>query len=157
VTAGLGHIFAYLAMNPDKQDELIADPTLVENAVEEILRAYAWISVHRRARQDTEFEGVRIRKGDWITTIPFGAGRDPSIHDDPHSIDFHRQDVPHFAFGAGVHRCAGSHLARLELYYAVEIWMQRIGKFALKPGTKLDYSPAGMFQLKSLPLVWGRN
>jgi len=155
VTAGLAHCFAYLAQHPEHQDELIADPSRIENAVEEILRAFSWIGVTRRARHDTQLLGTPIRAGDWVTTVPFGAGRDPELHDQPHVIDFHRADVPHFAFGGGVHRCAGSHLARKELYLAVEIWLQRIGRFALKPGTSVEYLASSMFQPKQLDLVWG--
>lgn len=155
VTAGLAHVFAYLAQYPDKQVQLLDDPALVENAVEEILRAFSWIGVTRRARVDTELLGAPIRAGDWLTTVPFGAGRDPAVHDQPHVINFRRTDVPHFAFGGGVHRCAGSHLARKELYLAVEIWLQRIGRFALKPVTAVEYISSNMFQPRALHLVWG--
>jgi cytochrome P450 len=155
VTAGLAHCFAYLAQHSAKQQELIDDPSLIENAVEEILRAFSWIGVTRRARVDTELQGAPIRAGDWLTTIPYGAGRDQAVHQNPDLIDFHRADVPHFAFGAGVHRCAGSHLARKEMYLAVEIWLARIGRFGLKPGQSVEYAASSMFQPRALPLAWG--
>lgn len=155
VTAGLGHIFWYLARNPGKRRELIENPGLIPNAVEEILRAFAWIGVLRRVRVDeVTFHGAPMRHGDVVHTIPYAADHDPRGRDDPDTIDFNRESISHFAFGGGVHRCAGSHLARRELRIAVEQWLERIGDFEVKPGTELEYSPYSMFQLTSLPLVW---
>lgn len=154
VTAGLGHVFHYLATHPEKQRELIADPSLIPNAVEEILRAFPWIGLTRKVRQAVDFHGAPLRVGDVVHTIPYGAGRDPTVHDQPDTVDFHRADTPHFTFGGGVHRCAGSHLARRELRIAVEQWLQRIGEFGIKPGAEIRYMPAGMFQLSALPLAW---
>jgi len=154
VTAGLGHVFHYLAAHPEKQRELRGDLSLIPNALEEILRAYSWIGTTRKVRAETTFHGVAMRPGDVVRTLPYGAGRDPAVHDDPDTVDFHRANVPHFAFGGGVHRCAGSHLARRELRIAMEAWLTRVGKFRVRPGAELAYDPEGMFQLKSLPLVW---
>lgn len=157
VTAGLGHVFTYLVQNPDKQRQLKADPSLIPNAVEEMLRAFSWISVNRKVRapDGITFHDAPMRYGDAVFTIPYSAGRDPSLHPNPDVIDFAREDTsPNFAFGAGVHRCAGSHLARRELVVSVEQWLERIGEFKVKPGVEIRYKPAGMFQLENLPLVW---
>ncbi|MGE0387972.1 MAG: cytochrome P450 [Gammaproteobacteria bacterium] len=155
VTAGLCHVFAYLAGHPEKQHELIAEPTLIPNAIEEILRAYSWIGIIRRVNVPAlDFHGAPMRHGDVVMTVPYAANRDPAAYERPDEVDFRREAIPHFAFGGGVHRCAGSHLARRELRVAVELWLREIGEFAIAPGHVLDYVPTHMFQLSSLPLVW---
>jgi len=156
VTAGLGHVFHFLATHPERQRELRANPGLIPNALEEILRAYPWIGTTRKVRKAATFHGVALQPGDVVRTLPYGAGRDAAVHDDPDTIDFHRANIPHFAFGGGVHRCAGSHLARRELRIAMEAWLAAVGEFRVKPGAELAYDAAGMFQLRALPLVWDR-
>jgi len=154
VTAGLGHVFHFLATRLDKQRELREDPGLIPNALEEILRTHSWIGTTRKVRKPFTFQGVDLKPGDIVRTLPYGAGRDPAVHENPDVVDFHRANIPHFAFGGGVHRCAGSHLARRELRIAMEAWLTRVGEFRVKPGAELAYDPQGMFQLKALPLVW---
>ena len=157
VTAGLGHVFHFLATHLDKQRDLRDDPDLIPNALEEILRMHPWIGTTRKVRKPFTFRGVDLRPGDIVRTLPYGAGRDPAVHENPDVVDFHRANIPHFTFDGGVHRCAGSHLARRELRIAMEAWVTRVGEFRVKPGVELAYDPDGMFQLQALPLVWERG
>jgi cholest-4-en-3-one 26-monooxygenase len=106
-----------LLQHPDQLQKLVADPSLVETAVEEILR---WTSIviqfARTCTQDTEIRGQKIRKGETVAMWYPSANRDEDVFKDPYSFDITRDPNPHFAFGGyGEHFCLGSNLARWEL------------------------------------------
>ncbi|MEV5880463.1 cytochrome P450 [Streptomyces sp. NPDC052101] len=103
--------------HPEQLRKLNEDPSLVDSAVEEILR---WTSIAvnfvRTARQDTEIGGQRIRKGETVAMWYPAGNHDASVFDDPYRFDITRDARAHVAFGGhGEHVCLGSHLARLEL------------------------------------------
>ena len=153
VTAGLGHVFRYLAEQPDEQQRLRDDPELIPDAIEELVRYHSWINTSRMLARDHEFHGVRMREGDHVMCATYFASHDPAIIPDPERIDLGRAPNPHLGFGAGVHRCAGSHLARRELRIAVTQMLERVPPFRLKEGAELSYD-GGLVCLSSLPLVW---
>ena len=153
VTAGLGHVFRYLAEHPDEQQRLRDDPDLIPDAIEELVRYHSWINTSRMLARDHEFHGVRMREGDHVMCATYFASHDPAIIPDPERIDLGRAPNPHLGFGAGVHRCAGSHLARRELRIAVTQMLERVPTFRLKEGAELSYD-GGLVCLSSLPLVW---
>ncbi|OIK05987.1 cytochrome P450 [Streptomyces monashensis] len=106
-----------LLQHPDQLRKLVEDPSLVDNAVEEILR-WTTIAVHfvRTARQDTELRGRRIRKGETVALWYPSGNRDEDVFDHPYRFDITRENNAQIAFGGhGEHVCLGSHLARLEL------------------------------------------
>ncbi|MGX7681186.1 cytochrome P450 [Jatrophihabitans sp. DSM 45814] len=157
VSSGLSHSFRYLAEHPDKKQELIDDPELIPSAVEELLRWHAWVNSPRTVRQDTTLGGVEMKRGDEILQLYILANRDSEVYDRPMEVDFRRAQNPHFAFGGGLHRCVGSHLARRELAIAIKTWLDRVPDFAVPPLDRpLDYNPMGMFALKHLPLTWSK-
>jgi cytochrome P450 len=123
--------------------------------VEELLRWHAWVNSPRTVRQDTTLGGVEMKRGDEILQLYILANRDEEVYDRPMEVDFHREQNPHFAFGGGLHRCVGSHLARRELAIAIKTWLDRAPDFALpRQHDPLEYNPMGMFALKHLPLTW---
>jgi cytochrome P450 len=155
VTSGLGHSFFYLATHPEKKQQLIDDPSLIPDAVEELLRWHSWVNVPRTVRVDTELGGVKMKQGDHIEVVLTLADRDASIFPEADEVDFARAPNPHLAFAGGVHRCVGSHLARRELRIAIERWLVRIPDFHLAEiEGPLAYNPYGMFSVKHLPLEW---
>ena len=83
------------------------------------------------------------------------ANTDQRHFQDPESVDFARERNIHLAFGAGPHRCLGSHLARMELQVAMEEWHRRIPEYRIKAGETPTYSP-GIREVMYLPLVWDR-
>ncbi len=154
VTATLDCMIAYLAQHPDRRRQIVARPELIDAAVEELLRHETPVMmVARSVVQDVEIGGCQMRKGDSLTPLLGAANLDEREFDDPHGVSFERTENRHVAFGAGPHRCLGSHLARLELRVALEEFHKRIPEYSLAEGTTLSYSPA-IRQANALPLVW---
>jgi len=156
VSSGLSHFFRYLAEHPDKKQELIEDRDLIPQAVEELLRVHAWVNPPRTVRKDTELGGVQLKRGDEILLLHTLANRDEQRFPHPLEVDFHRDPNPHTAFGGGLHRCIGSHLARQELRMAINIWLDRAPDFTLPAPERdgLRYNRTSMFSLHHLPLQW---
>ncbi|HEY8514742.1 MAG TPA: cytochrome P450 [Candidatus Binatia bacterium] len=105
-----------LIQNPGELEKLRRDPSLLDSAIEEILR---WtspvIQFCRTAAEDVEMRGVKIRKGDALCLFYPSANRDEEVFEDPFTFRIDRQPNPHLAFGIGEHFCLGANLARLEL------------------------------------------
>jgi cytochrome P450 len=156
VSSGLSHSFRYLAEHPDKKQELIDDRSLIPQAVEELLRINAWVNPPRTVRADTVLGGVQLKRGDEIMQLHTLANRDEELFPHPLEVDFHRETNPHTAFGGGLHRCVGSHLARQELQIAINVWLDRAPDFTLPAPERdgLRYNTMGMFSLHHLPLQW---
>jgi len=154
VVATLGFMFKYLATHPEKRRELIDNPALLPDAIDEMLRYFASVNSSRLITQDVELAGVRMRKGERIYMVQIAANRDPEEFDDPNTVDFHRQGNRHLTFSAGPHRCIGSHLARRELIIAIEEMLKRVPPFRLADGADASINPNGLYCVNQLRLVW---
>jgi len=154
VTAALSFCFRYLAEHPEHRARLIAEPELVPSAVEELLRVHAFINPARTVTADLEFAGVQMRAGDRVLVSTALASNDPEEFADPLEVRLDRSGNRHLAFGAGPHRCAGSHLARDELVTAVREWHRRIPDYAVAPGSPVTVHAGGAMGLDRLELVW---
>lgn len=144
--------FAYtLLSNPDLWRELVADPGLITNAVDELSR-YIPISASagftRIATEDVELSGCTVRAGDAVVADFAVANRDPAVFDRPGEIDFHRRANPHLTFGYGLHHCLGAQLARMELQTVLEVLIRRL------PGLRLAV-PADQVSWRSDRLIRG--
>ncbi len=154
VTASLGCAVAYLAGHPDRQAALRADPSLIPAAVEELLRWETPVpGILRVATQDVEVAGTTIPAGATVTCLLASANTDGAEFPDPDTVDFARSGNRHIAFGAGVHRCLGSHLARVEMRVALEELHRRIPAYAVQEGETPIFT-AGIRGVEYLPLVW---
>jgi cytochrome P450 len=116
----LGNSLVYLSEHPDARDELVANPDLIPSALEELMRYESIVSVARTATRDVEVAGCPIRAGDRLLLLTGSAGRDETIFDRADEVVFERSPNRHIMFGLGPHRCAGLHLARMELRVALE-------------------------------------
>ena len=135
VTASLGCMVSYLAQHPDQQQQLVADPSLVPGAVEELLRWETPVpGVPRVLTDDVEIAGQQLVAGERITVLLGSANIDDTEFPEPANVDFARPANRHLAFGGGIHRCLGSHLARLELRVALEELHRRIPDYRITPG-----------------------
>jgi cytochrome P450 len=154
VTASVGCMVGYLASNPDQRRRLVDDPSLIPAAVEELLRWETPVpGVPRVVKEDVELAGERLEAGERVTVLVGSANIDGSEFPEPDKVDFSRQANRHLAFGGGVHRCLGSHLARLELRVALEQLHERIPDYTIKPGEEPQYS-MGIRAVEYLPLVF---
>jgi cytochrome P450 len=153
VTATLDCALAYLARNPEQRRRLAADPEVAPGAVEELLR---WetpvMMVVRVIKADAELGGVQLHAGDHAAILIGAANLDEEFPE-ADRVEFARETNRHLSFGAGPHRCLGSHLARLELRVALEEWHRRIPEYRIADGAEIHYSP-GIRQANALPLVW---
>jgi cytochrome P450 len=155
VTSALSTAFAALAMQPRLRQQIAADPSVIPDAVEELLRMDGpVVFLPRVASQDIELGDHTIPAGSEVQVAIAVANRDPSQHADPDEIDLRRQE-PHHAFGGGPHRCLGSHLARMEMREVLAEWHRRIPEYELAPGfTPRVEWPTGLVGLDTLPLVF---
>ena len=154
VTDSLECFFAYLAQHPDQRQRIVDDPSIIPAAVEELLRWETPVTaVPRLATKDMDLGGCPIKKGDNIGVSIGAANTDDEALPDAATVDLTRNPNKHLAFGGGIHRCLGSHLARLELRITLREWHQRIPDYSLAPGAELVYM-AGLRQIDELELVF---
>lgn len=154
VTASLECFFAYLARSPDHQRQLAEQPELTPRAVEELLRWMCPVpTVARIFTGDAVVEGCPVRAGTQMSMLLASTNIDPNRFEDPTHVDFTRQSIKHLAFGLGVHRCLGSHLARMELRVTLAEWHRRIPSYRLPEDFVPTYSPA-IREITYLPLVF---
>jgi cytochrome P450 len=155
VSASLDCFFRYLAEHPDKRQVLVADDTVVPSVVEELLR---WetpvVGVPRIATSDVEVGGCPISKGEHVTALIGSANTDEAEYPDADDVRWDRDANRHLAFGGGIHRCLGSHLARVELRVALREWHARIPDYRIKPGVDLNFTP-GIRSVDSFPMILG--
>ena len=123
--SAIGSTLWHLATHDDDRRRLVAEPALMPTAVEEFLRAYAPVTMARVVTEDVEFEGCPMKAGDKVLMNFPAANRDPAAFDRADQVVLDRAVNRHVAFGSGIHRCAGSNLARMELQVAVEEWLPR--------------------------------
>ncbi len=110
--------------------------------------------VARFATKDTEIRGCPVRKGQLVTALLGAANTDEKAIPAPDVVRFNRVSNRHIAFGRGIHRCLGSHLARLELRVALREWHARIPDYRVPPGFQPAFT-ASIRSLAALPLRLG--
>lgn len=142
VTASLSCILSHLARNPEARERIVADPELLPSAIEELMRFESPVSDgFRMTTEDLTLpSGKHIPANSWMHISWAAANLDPAAFPDPLTVDLARSPNPHVGFASGLHRCLGSHLARLELRAALEAWHERIPSYSLKSGEDLTYA-----------------
>ncbi|MFF3567547.1 cytochrome P450 [Nocardia jiangxiensis] len=153
VPVSIGWALYHFACHPEQRAAILADPSLVANSVEEILRVYSFVVPARKAVQDTEIGGCPVKAGEMVMLPLAVCNRDAERYEDPLQVDLHRTTNNHIAFGSGPHRCLGSHLARLELTVAIEEWHKRIPDYRIVPGQDLQQT-GNIYGLISLRMEW---
>ena len=154
VASSLGFYFRRLAEDQPLQDKLRAQPELVPAAIEEMLRLYSVVTTNRLVTEDTELAGVQLKAGDRVAMSLVSGNIDDLEVPAPDELRLDRGNKPHFAFGAGKHRCMGSHLARSEMAIAMRILLQRLPRFHIAAGTAPFTHGGGVFGIKRLQLCW---
>jgi cytochrome P450 len=154
--SAIGASLWHLARTPSDRQRLAAEPDLLPTAIEEFLRAYAPVTMARLVKEDYEFNGCPMKANEWVL-LPFpSANRDPEFFEDPDEVVIDRAENRHAAFGLGIHRCAGSNLARMEMQVAIEVWMQRFGdRFTLDDDAEVTWSGGQVRGPRQLPIRIG--
>jgi cytochrome P450 len=115
-----------LIENPEERQKLIDDPSLINSAVEEMVRLVSPVrSFSRTVTQDTELRGRELKKGQTVFIVYPCANRDPEVYEDPDRFDVTR-NPQHLGFGMGSHFCMGANLARMEMRVAIEEVLRRM-------------------------------
>jgi cytochrome P450 len=151
--SAIGSSLWHLARTPADRERLVAEPELVPTAMEELLRAYAPVTMARLVKDDMDFNGCPMKADDWILLSFPAANRDPEMFDDPDRVVIDREVNRHSAFGLGIHRCLGSHLARMELRVALEAWLARYPRFSLADPDAVTWSPGQVRGPRHLPIA----
>jgi cytochrome P450 len=152
VTAMIGFVLAHLATHAELRRQIVADPSLIGPAIEEILRLDLPAPFTPRITQsDVAVCGVTIPANSRVHLVLGTANRDGR----PDEVDLETADQGHLAFGGGIHRCLGSHLARRELRLVVEEFLRVIPEFELAAGAEPHVVwPSGTLHLASVPLTF---
>ncbi len=154
VSSMLSFIMLFLARNPGHYQRLVSDRESIASAVEELMRAHGVALMQRGARGDFEHDGISFRNGDRLYFLPQIYGLDDRAVEDPLRVDFDREVSSHLAFGAGAHRCVGSHLARVEIRAFLEEWTRLIPSFRIADGAEIVTCGGNVWSPLSAPLVW---
>ncbi len=129
-------------------------PIAVKRMEEELLRINAVSNIYRRVKQDMSFRGIRMKCNDRVVLPNNIANRNASVFANPTVIDLERVVNTHLSFGAGPHRCIGSHLAKAEIMIALQEWLRRIPDFSLQPGVVIEAYLGPVMGMRNLPLIW---
>ena len=140
VTSTLDCAVGHLGRDAALRDALVADPTTIPAAIEELLRLHTPVmQVLRVVKEPYEMHGVKMEPGDHVMLMLGAADTDPAeFGDHADEADFDRDHNRHLAFGGGAHRCLGSHLARAELRVALEALHRRIPDYRIPDGARAE-------------------
>lgn len=157
VTDSLTCMYAFLGRNPEHRRRLVEEPEILPRAVEEMLRYESPVTMvlPRLVTEDTEVGGCPVRKGELLILLLGSANTDEKMVERPDEVDFDRPPSRHYAFGGGVHRCLGSHLARVELRVSLREWHRRIPEYHVPEDAELKYTPR-LRQVEHLPIVFDK-
>ncbi|MGD0699558.1 MAG: cytochrome P450 [Trebonia sp.] len=150
--SAIGASLWHLATHPADRERLVASPDLLPTAMEEFLRAYAPVTMARLVKEDMRWRDVDMKADDWILLSFPAANRDPAQFDQAGQVVIDREVNRHAAFGLGIHRCVGSHLARMELRVALEVWLSRVPEFSLSDPSAVTWSTGQIRGPRTLPL-----
>ena len=150
--SSIGSALFHFGSHPDDRHRLSADHSLFPTATEEMLRYYSPVTMARVAQEDVEYGDVVIREGDKVLMNFPAANHDPEVFENPEDIQIDRQRNRHIAFGSGIHRCAGSNLARLEMDVALRTWFERIPEFELADPDAVTWAGGQVRGPRQLPM-----
>jgi cytochrome P450 len=153
--SSIGMALYHLATHDEDRRRLVADPAKIPQAVEEFLRAYSPVTMGRIVSKEFEVRSRRLQPGDRVLLTFPAANRDPEVFEAAEDVDIDRTVNRHVAFGVGIHRCAGSNLARMEMQVALEEWLARLPEFRLDPDGEVTWAGGQVRGPRSVPVLVG--
>lgn len=150
----LSFMMYHLARHHEIVADLGRDPLVLARSVEEMFRRFPVIAEARMVAVDQVYRGVTLKRGDMILVPTAFHGLDESQNEDAMTLDIRRRKINHSTFGAGPHRCAGMHLARMEALITLQEWLKRIPKFHVKPGAAPVFRSGIIAAVDNVHLEW---
>jgi cytochrome P450 len=150
--SAIGASIWHLAGNRSDRERVTSEPELLPTAIEELLRAYAPVTMARLVKENMDWNGCPMKADDWVLLGFPAANRDPAAFEDADRVVIDREVNRHAAFGLGVHRCLGSHLARMEVRVALEAWLARFPDFSLADPAAVTWSHGQVRGPRHLPI-----
>lgn len=150
--SSIGAALWHFGTHPADREQMTAEPELWPTAIEELLRFYSPVTMGRRATADVTCGEVTIPEGSKVLLNYPGANRDPEVFERPDEVILDRSHNRHIAFGTGIHLCAGSHLARLEMDIALRTWFERIPDFEVIEPDEVTWAGGQIRGPRYLPL-----
>jgi len=150
----IGNAVLELLAHPQALEELRAEPALMPDAMEEVLRFSSPVQMDpRRSTRTTEIDGVPVRENQFVIGWIGSANRDEAVFERPEVFDIRRKNSRHLAFGFGPHYCLGASLASLEAQVAVGALLRRTRAFRRVDDSPLPLHPSIVFRgVRALPL-----
>ena len=153
--SSIGSALYHFSTHRDDRQRLAAEPDLLPSAVEEILRYYSPVTMARKVTEEITIHGAAMKPGDKLLMTFPAANRDPQVFDRPEDVVLDRKQNRHIAFGTGIHRCAGSNLARMELQVALRLWFERFPEFELVSEEGVTWAGGQVRGPRSVPVRLG--
>ena len=150
----LNFMMIHLARNPTVVDDLRRDPLTMKRSVEEMFRRFPVVCIARITTEDMTFHGVDLKRGEMILLPTPLHGLEEASNVDAMALDVGRRSFAHSTFGAGPHRCAGLHLARLEVTITLEEWFAQIPHFSLLEDDAPNYHAGIIGAADNIRLIW---
>jgi cytochrome P450 len=154
VVSSMGFFMNFLGRHSAHCRELVDDPALIPDAVEELLRRHGIANFGRMVTTDFAYKGLQLRAGDLVLLPAALYNLDERQFVDPMIVDFRRPIKHHMGFGTGIHRCLGAQLARLELRVLLQEWLPRIPEFSIADVAAVVVKSGRINGVKTLPLCW---
>jgi cytochrome P450 len=154
VMNGMGFGIRHLAQDQALQSQLRANPKMIPEASEELLRRYTFTVPPRKVAKDIVFEGLQMKAGERVMLFLPAADLDPTEFAGSDRFDLTREKKAHIAFNLGPHRCLGSHLARVELQTLYEVMLARLPPFRLDPDRPPNFHGGHVIGVDTLWIVW---
>ncbi len=152
--SSIGSALLHLATHPEDRQRLVDEPDLISTAIEEFLRAFSPVTMARVAKHDTMLGDREVKAGERVMLTFPAANRDPAVFENPDEIIIDRQHNRHIAFGSGIHRCAGSNLARMEMQVAIEEFLRMIPEFTLDDPESVTWAGGQVRGPRNLPVTF---
>jgi cytochrome P450 len=154
VKSVLSFITSHLAQHPEHYRPLVENPDMIKTAMEELMRVSGVSTAERGVTHDMEYRGIQFKKNDRVVFMTQLWGVDDREIDHPMQVDYGRKVSQHYIFGAGPHRCIGSHLARLEIRVFLEEWTRTFKSFQVENNVEVRTAGGVVWTPVELPLTW---
>jgi cytochrome P450 len=148
------NVLLRLCQDPELRRRLIADPSLIKTGTDELLRLFTpTLGLARTVSRDAEFHGQPLCQGDRAILMWAAANRDPAMFDDPDQLDLSRKNAKkHMSFGVGIHRCLGSHYAKVMFQVMITQILERLPDFELAGDYEQYEDPGEVHAVRKLPV-----